>query len=222
MSVLPVNHNPTQLSGPSRAGRGFVMLLPVILIAGAVMWIGGPGLRDRLAGVETRSSDSQVRTEPDPVEMGGYRARFTYQGSAVQARLAPLHASPERLAFDGQASAGRLGLRPGQPWRLELAREGEGQGPAGWDLADVRIAAGGASLQPLDSSLKLKVDPLAVLLAPDPAGLRADEPLVLWLWGPKFEATPYLEAWGLRIELEADTWTASGEDEALMRLEPLR
>lgn len=186
------------------------------------MWIGGPGLRDRLAGVETRSLDSEVRTEPAPVEMGGYRARFDHQGSAVRLRLAPMHAAPERLAFDASALARRLGLGPGQPWRLELTRSGEGDSAQGWPLAELRIRGNGPALVPLDPSLQSGADPLGALLAPDPAGLLSEEPLKLWLWGPELEAAPFLEAWGLRIELEPDTWTASGEDEALLRFGGLR
>ncbi|MDF1798067.1 MAG: hypothetical protein P1V81_02745 [Planctomycetota bacterium] len=95
-------------------GAWLPVLTFVLVFAGAVvgsmLWgQGGEIVRD------------QVDLAPDDVlEVSGWAGPEDPFAAGLVLRLTPLHAEPERQAFDAGALAARLGLEAGQPWRLEV------------------------------------------------------------------------------------------------------
>lgn len=95
-------------------GAWLPVLTFVLVFAGAVigslLWNQGGGIgRDR------------VELAPDDVlAVSGWAGPEDPFAAGLVLRLTPLHAEPERQAFDAGALAARLGLEAGEPWRLEV------------------------------------------------------------------------------------------------------
>lgn len=115
------------------------------------------------------------------------------------ARLRPLHADPERQAFDAAALGRELG-REGSPWRLELE---------GIASAEARVELRGGTLVPVEPG----PGPLRQLLA------RTIETGARVLFGPGEPETVALVIDDVRLELEATELAVPVEEEALLREE---
>lgn len=204
----------------SRRGGGLVwMLLPFAAIFAAIVWLTGPRLRERMgAEQDARISTRTVAAGEDPMHQG-FQAEH---GRIGRVRLAPLHASGERQDFEARALGRLAGGIDGMPWRLRIVREDLAEP---WvreplDLGSLRVTDGDELWQPFPVDELEPDSPLAVLLAPAPADPGG--PLDLILWGPRNSQAPVLEMGGMSVELTPSSWVARGEDEALIRLEPLR
>jgi len=134
-------------------------------------------------------------------------------GSWLVATLTPLHVDAGRQAFESRSLARRLGLEPGEPWRLSVRWEGAraeqeaapraagrlgDEGPAGAEvplrvppagiaLGEVCVEdAQGTALHPLrvpDSSPRRPVSPLETLVSAPQGALRRGETADWILWG---------------------------------------
>jgi hypothetical protein len=121
-------------------------------------------------------------------------------GARLEARLTPLHAAPERQAFDARALERRLALEPGEPWLLVLRyRADDGPPSALAPAAELPVAVpalalarvevhdeGGRAARALPSAAvgpATPADPLRVLLAPPAEDLAPGEEVGLVLWG---------------------------------------
>jgi hypothetical protein len=93
------------------------MLFPAALGAlAAALWLARPGpAGGELGAPQVGDPDSSVPA------LGGRLEGA--EGTALVARLAPMHADPGRQAFEAGALASRLGLAPGAPYRLSLSWE---------------------------------------------------------------------------------------------------
>jgi len=95
-------------------------------------------VRDQLAG---RAADPRsVVPTPASSELGvgGWRGPTSVQARGLKLLLAPLHTGSERQAFDAKVLEERLGLGPGQPFRLEVSVE---EGPDCPEFALLEAAA---------------------------------------------------------------------------------
>ncbi|MBI1381868.1 MAG: hypothetical protein GC161_12365 [Planctomycetaceae bacterium] len=111
-----------------------------------------------------------------------------HNSSGLVVRLAPLFREPERQVFDAEALAARLGLEPGQPFRLECcAHLPKGAQPN----RDVRIEDDeGVALVPLvrlvapDADPQGVTDPVLGLLSA-PGSVAGGTVTVLWGRAPR-------------------------------------
>ncbi len=84
-----------------------------------------------------------VAADPDET-IEAFGARLDgLDGSRLVARLAPLHADPDRQRFEAGSLKRRLELEPGQPWRLSLRWDGPAHPRAAGD-APGALGADGA------------------------------------------------------------------------------
>jgi hypothetical protein len=211
-------------------------LRPRRLSAAAALVVGLPLLFFLASILYPRHEAAEPPGEPEPsVEAatvdGWVGAVEAPGGGRLLVRLARLHASELRQAFDRDALARRFELGAGEPWRLVLrlvAEEGTGE------LALARLAvedSKGDVLAPIRAALSLAPnaigDPLATLLAP-PERLRPGEERSLVLWGgepaPGGVRLTGLEALGergeaLAIALERRALTREPDEMALASLE---
>lgn len=217
--------------GPRRtlAGQSAWALLPALALGAAILWIGAPALRKRLAAPADVASARSGEVRPE-LEHVGFEAQAERGGTELRVRLAPLHAAPARQAFDARSLGRLLGLEGGMPWRLELSRggpESAGAPAQGAESAprlnmNVDIQDPGAGFRPLPLERLDPRSPLVPLLSPSERSLGAGQTGSIILWGPEKAGSPRLVGLGEDLELAAATWEAAGEDEALMRLEPLQ
>ena len=195
----------------------FLMILPFGALLAAILWLAAPGLRDSKGLGEFASESPATEVETPAAMQHGFEANLLGLG---QVQLAPLHATEQRQLFDAEALGGLLGVEGGMPWRLRITLGKEQAGGASdWSLWQVREEGATWSSFPVH---QLPEDsPLAGLMA-KPEGAPGPGAFDWILWGPRVSVAPHLEHAGKRIPFEAASWLARGEDEALLRLEPLR
>lgn len=186
-------HAPLAAPRPGRGVGPFALLLPIFALLAVTLW------RQAGGGAFVGQPNS---TEPPPTERGervvdGWAGSFTVPGDApfvVDARLAPLHAVPERQAFDAAALAGRLGLPEGEPWRLALTARADAVLGHGADAPTdaqrpVPLPLDGLALsgfQGLTGSAEgPPLDPLRTLLSAPRAGLAPGQRIDLLFWRPR-------------------------------------
>ncbi len=176
--------------GALRVPALIVALCAAILIALWARELARPGPGDRARP----PSDDAPRT------VAGWRgSRVLADGSRLEIELLPMHAEPERERFEALVLERRLGLAPGEPWRLNLVWRAAGEtsgdeSSAAIDLAGLAVHdVGGTALAPITSGVRpaAVVDPVAVLFAPPRDGLLPGEAVSLILWG----RAPASEAW---------------------------
>jgi hypothetical protein len=184
-------------ASPAPALRGpgvgpLVLLVPIFALLAFTLW--------RQAGGGT-VVEQPTSTERPPSERGervvdGWAGSFTVPGAApfvVEARLTPLHAVPERQAFDAAALAERLGLPEGEPWRLALTARADAvadpepsspadmPGPTALPLAALALSGFRVLTGSGDGP---QLDPLRALLAPPRGGLAPGQRVDLMFWRP--------------------------------------
>jgi hypothetical protein len=151
-----------------------------------------------------------VASDPDQT-VAAFAGRIDgADGSRLVARLAPLHADPDRQRFEASSLQRRLDLEAGEPWRFSLRWDGpedpDGTGGAasgvfgaeGPARGEPRSEAVGLGLGPLEvhdaggralSSIRADelgdgvVDPLRTLFAPPGGALRHGQAVDWVLWG---------------------------------------
>ncbi len=180
----PVSHDP--LHAPDAPPRGFgplALLLPIVALLAFALWrqARGGALPSAVGTAEVPES------ERGAVPVDGYAGAFAGpDGVLWTARLAPLHALPERQAFDAVALARRCGLPPGTPWRLTLERTSpaaaSGDAAA---LGAVRAAGFVEFPAPDQGAPDAPVDPVRTLLAARPFTLPVGAPRAVFLWRPE-------------------------------------
>ena len=74
-------------------------------------------------------------------EVGGWRGPANLEAEGLRLQLAPLHTDSERQAFDAKVLGERLGLGPGQPFRLEVSVQ-EGSKSPEYDRLAAAASAG--------------------------------------------------------------------------------
>ena len=124
------------------------MLFPAALGAlAAALWLARPDpAGGELGAPRVGDPDSSVPA------LGGRLEGA--DGTALVARLAPMHADPGRQAFEAAALASRLRLEPGAPYRLSLRWERGGLEDTGavLHLGSISVRdAGGTALAPIPS-----------------------------------------------------------------------
>jgi hypothetical protein len=135
----------------------------------------------RVIELAPRSGPPAMAAPDVPAEiadLGRWRARLEFEGTPIEARLAPLHDEPGLESFRARALRQRYGLPGGEPWRLYLTLLAEGREFV-FEEASVT-----EDLVPFATRAQApeKSDPLFTLLAARPRELvlgRA-RPLVLW------------------------------------------
>ncbi len=99
----------------SRAGRGLFLLVFGFALGGFFL----------TAKIRRALDDAPVSVEVEfpsskEFEVDGWRGPAALEAAGLAFRLTPLHADPERQAFDSLALAKALGLPAGSPYRLEV------------------------------------------------------------------------------------------------------
>jgi hypothetical protein len=151
---------------PSRRARPLLLLLPPLLLLLGLLHLAR---REPLSGPtpppDVSSPDETVSALTG--ELSGAA------GGWLVATLAPLHADPQRQAFEAAALTRELGLEPGQPWRLSVRWEA-GEAGAEEDAAAQGAGSRGAESVPAGESVA-QVRPAGIELGPvsveDEAGL---------------------------------------------------
>jgi hypothetical protein len=186
-----------------RSGPFFWVVLPALIVALlAALLFQRP--RTRIDAVPP------VATDPNET-VAAFAGRIEgVDGSRLVARLAPLHADPERQRFEARSLEKRLDLEPGEPWRLSLRWDGPAgssgsgggasgafgeRGPArgealrevvglGLGPVEVHDADGPALTSIVAAELGGElVDPLRTLFAPPGGSLRHGQAIDWVLWG---------------------------------------
>jgi hypothetical protein len=181
-------------AAPSERARGIgpvVLILPICALLVFALWRQAGG-----GATVARSSTERPPSARGERVVDGWAGSFTVPGAApfvVEARLAPLHAVPERQAFDAAALARRLDLPQGEPWRLTLtartnAALGQVEGapvdaprPAPLPLSGLALS-GFQELAERGSGPGS--DPLRTLVAPPDGGLGPGQRVDLLYWRP--------------------------------------
>lgn len=159
----------------------------VVLSLLSATWIASRGAGERPAALPGAAVPSAADAIGEvPVWLGQHALSAD---GAVRARLTPLHAEPDRQAFDARALAQRLGLGAGEPWRLELAYEAPPDAPP-LGLSDIAIEdASGRRIAPAApaadgrAAAGAAVDPLRALVRAPRTALRPGGTASLVLWG---------------------------------------
>lgn len=148
-----------------------------------------------------RGDPAPPPTQSDPDDgVAGWRGELAgVRSTWLEATLTPLHAEPARHEFESRALERRLGLEPGQAWRLRVqwsageaalgARVAEALAsaePAGLGLGAVEVLdVQGTALRalPAPDAGSGAADPLRVLVSPPPGALRPGQAADWILWG---------------------------------------
>lgn len=194
-------------SSPRRTGPGpLVLILPLLTLILAVLW-----------SRHWRQTSSGERPEPPAAAQereveGWVGSGELAPGLLLSARLVPLHDEAQRQSFDREVLAQRLGLGPGEPWRLVLELVAPAAGAADETSLELTAAAvedsAGARLEPVladrPSAVQGEVvDPLRALLALPGQSLHAGQAVTLVLWGAAPGAGARLLGFGEPIDLQA-------------------
>ena len=191
--------------GWTRGPGPLLVLLPALILAIvlALFFRRPPTLR-RL--------DPPDVSDPDEAVPALFGSLCAADGSALAARLTPMHADPVRQSFEAATLRRRLDLPEGEPWRLSLrwdppsdpgggaasGRLGSG-GPARGEAVPERaeLALGpvriddeqGLALAALEerafggAAESARADPLRALFGPPAGGLRSGQAADWILWG---------------------------------------
>ena len=193
--------------GQVRSGPGaFVLLLPLLTLILAVLW-----------SRHWRQTTSGERPEPPTVAQereveGWVGSGELAPGLSLSARLVPLHDESARQAFDREVLAQRLGLGPGQPWRLVLELGAPAAGASDTNALELKAAAvedsAGARLGPVFTNRPRPaesevIDPLRALLALPAQSLDVGHTVTLVLWGEAPGSGARLVGFGEPIDLQA-------------------
>lgn len=96
--------------------------------------------------LEQRGQDPRS-VVPNPssavTDVGGWRGPASLEAEGLRLQLAPLHTASERQAFDAEVLRERLGLGPGQPFRLEVSARAGSKSP---EFDRLAAAAGAGEL----------------------------------------------------------------------------
>lgn len=194
-------------SGQDRSGPGpFVLILPLLTLILAVLW-----------SRHWRQASTGERPEPPTTAeerevQGWVGSGQPAPGLLLSARLVPLHDEAARQTFDREVLADRLGLGPGEPWRLVLefvAPTAVAADTSALELMAVAVEdQAGARLGPMFSDRPSPaqgevVDPLRALLALPAQSLDVGHAVTLILWGQAPGAGARLLGLGEPIELQA-------------------
>ena len=152
---------------PSPVGP-IVMIVPLLSLVAGALW-----MRSRVA---PGAPPAAPAIDDPEAAVRGWRT-VAREDPRVVAELFPLHADPERQAFEARALAGRLDLGPGEPWRLRLQIGADGPTI---DPTTIAIEADGrAVLGVLEPGA---AGPLAALLSP-PSVWPSGRVVEIVLWG---------------------------------------
>lgn len=160
------------------------MIVPLLSLIAGALW-----MRGRVTGGPPPSAPRIG--DPNEVVAGWQTAD---DAGPLVAELFPLHPSPERQAFEARALRERLGLGPGEPFRLRLSLVDPGSPVDPWTLC---VRAGGADVLAVvrpgpGLGASGARSPLATLLSP-PSELAPDGRIAeVVLWGQRPAATPTL------------------------------
>jgi len=210
--MLPVTQASTDKGSGNPGDRGrsgpgpFVLILPLLTLILAVLW-----------SRHWRQSSTGERPAPPAVAQEREVAGWVGSGELapglfLSARLVPLHDEAPRQTFDREVLADRLGLGPGEPWRLVLELVAPGPGTTDASSLDLIAAAvkdsAGVRLGPvfpheLSPSAGEIVDPLRALLGLPASGLEVGHAVTLVLWGEAPGPGARLVGFGEPIDLQA-------------------
>jgi len=193
----------------------WVLFLPALVALGCGFWVARSNSAQERVLVELEPAPA-----PDVRGFGG--ALEAPDGGVWRARLVPLHARAERQAFEAQAVARRLGLQPGEPWRLELSWEAGAGAADPTPVAEGLTVLGeeGSRLSPLARPSLAEgapADPVAVLFAPCESELAPGESLQLLLWGNAPRERGRLQLAQHELLLEPVDFDAAGLPRAVAR-----
>ncbi len=153
-------------------------------------------------------------------------------GAALLAQLTPLNSVSARQDHDSHHLRERFGLAAGEPWRLRLRLEGEGDtgaepGTGMLVSGDALQILGDTLLVALPIGMQSDNDPLATLMRPGQRTLRHGQTADFFLWGTRPAGDVHVSGLGdevgpLRLTPVADftedlVWSSSGELGALER-----
>ena len=179
---------------PSPVGP-VVMIVPLLSLIAGSLW-----MRARVGTGPPPGVPAVV--DPDAM-IEGWR---TPEGTGVvAAELFPLHAQPERQAFEAQRLAERLDLEPGEPFRLRLAQAATEHTI---DPASVAVRIEAATvLAVVRPGPAARRGPLATLLAPPTALDPGGRVVEIVLWGEAPDSQPTLvvqDVSGTELTLELE------------------
>ncbi len=158
------------------------MIVPILTLVVGAIW---------LAGHRPRREPGPTPAVGDPDRaVAGLEARLELEGGGeLTARVLPLHGDPDRQAFDAEALRRRLGLPPGEAWRLSLSWTGSAEAAdgenGGLELGGLGVRdARGPALELLPAAeAGGPPDPLRTLLAGRRPPLHPGQAVDLVLWG---------------------------------------
>jgi hypothetical protein len=126
-----------------------------------------------------------VQSDPES-GVAGWRGELAGARGWLEATLTPLHADPERHAFESRALARRLGLEPGQAWRLRVL----------WSAPEVERGAASDAARALDPRVARGPGGAEPLARDDSAGIGLGSVEVLDGQGSALRSLPAPEATG--------------------------
>lgn len=191
------------MSAPRGSSRGRLHVGPIVLIPPllvgvyAALWFlthpaGGPDGVGQLSDAAGHVAPEELQALEGSLDLG--------EGH-LGVRLTPLQAVAAWQEFDAHVLADRLGLGPGEPWRLEVMYE---SGQQDVDILPARVTdSDGLALEAvrLKLSSERPFDPLRVLFGRPPMKLPADTEAQLLLWGRRPGKSGELELGSRRIGL---------------------
>lgn len=210
--MFPVTPVSTPQASGTRAGQGrsgpgpLVLILPLSTLILVVLW--SRHWRQTSTGARPAPPDA---TQERDVE-GWVGRGEPAPGLFLSARLVPLHEDAARQTFDREKLAGRLGLGPGEPWRLVLELVAPAPGTTHTTSLELNAVAvedaAGARLGPLFQDPPRPeqgevVDPLRALLALPAQSLHAGHAVTLVMWGAAPGAGARLVGLGEPLDLQA-------------------
>ncbi|MEZ5979523.1 MAG: hypothetical protein R3F34_15090 [Planctomycetota bacterium] len=150
------------------------LVLPILSALAIGLYATGRHRREAPPAIEPVATSAS--------EVAVHEARWMVPtGGRVTARLSRLQSEGARQRFDREAIAARLGLGTGEPWRLEIAFEGEGG-------AGAHLVCDAPSIEDDDGVASASIesdasDPLVALFTPDASSVAPGSAVQFVLWG---------------------------------------